>query len=704
MPSFPSKFLPILAIFLAGMLVPARGWSQTPETSGGVELTSEDPIEYDDKEGTVVARKNARLSYDGWLLVADEIRYNQTTGEARAAGHVVVMREGYRLLADRVAYWPKEKKAELIRFRAGQPPLHVAGDTVKGTLEDMTVVNPRFYYGEPDSLSPKITADSVSHFGEGNFQAERLKVHLGSVPVFFAPTISGDIDQIAEPYLEGYGGYSSDLGVVAGIGVGIGFGPTYKVGGTLAYYSNRGLLWGPLVHYRSPSEKPGPNGDFRLNMIRDTGDPGVDNLGNPIDPDRYYMTWDHLQKIGDSVTLTALVNAWSDSAVTRDFRRDLFDQSQQPDTYVEATYRGSSYLIGLFGRYQANDFFAMTERLPEVRFDLVPTSIGAGFLNELQLSAARLEYTDIRNETTLRSDRLDAYYGLTRAIKVDDWLTFTPVVGGRVTYYDKTVDDSGNYTRVLGEVGFDASIRAFGNFDFERPVWEISGLRHLIDTTFQYRYIPEAGKGRDVIPIIDREVFSTSLPPISLAGIRPRLDDLHATNTLRIGFSNIFQTRHRKWGSRNLVNFSLFGDIRFDTEPDEDEYSSIYAFLGITPSDWLRARLYTRINPHSGQLDELNTELWLVDQEYWELGIGTDFLKGQFQQYTLMGRYQITDTFTIMADLHYNDRTGILTEASVRIGQNIRDLWMIEYGVTFFDGPRRETGNRLEFGIRYLGF
>ncbi len=702
---FPlSRTTSVSAILLAGFLAAVPGWTQTPEPSGGIELTSEAPIEYDDRSGSLVARQNARLAYDDWLLVADEIRYNQTTGEAQASGHVVLMREGYRLLADKVTYWPKDKKAELVRYRMGQPPFHVAGEYAGGNIDDLEARNPHFYYGEPDSLAPRASARSLRYFGDNKFQADHLVVRLGPVPVFFAPGISGDIDSLTEPFLEGYGGYSSDLGAFLGLGVGIGIGPTFSVGGTLAYFSARGLLWGPLVRYRSQKDKDLMNGDFRLNMINDTGDRGVDNQGNPIDADRYFMTWDHREKFGEKLSLTALVNAWSDSEVTRDFRSSLFNRSQQPDTYAEATYRGSNYVASLFGRYQANDFFSATERLPEIRFDLMPTAIGAGFVNELQTSAARLDTTDLQNGTTLRSDRLDAYYGLTRAIKVEDWLTFTPVVGGRVTYYDKTVDNSGSYTRVLGEVGFDAKIQGYGNFDFENAIWEISGLRHLVNATFQYRYIPEAGKGRDVIPIIDRDVFSTSLPTIGLADIRPRLDDLHETNTLRIGFNNILQTRHQKWGSRNLVNLSLIGDIRFSTQPGEDDTSSIYALFGVTPADWLRARVYTRINPDGFGLDEVNTELWLVNQDDWELGIGTDFLKGHFQQYTLMGRYRFTDTFSVLADLHYNDKTGILTEASIRIGQNIHHLWMIEYGITFFDGPRRETGNRLEFGIRYLGF
>ncbi|MEZ5277124.1 MAG: LPS assembly protein LptD [Opitutaceae bacterium] len=697
------SLLPAFALLLGSPFVGSglHAAVESPET--GIELTSEAPIEYDDRTGQMVARQNARLSYDGWLLVADEIRYSQTGGRAEASGHVVIMKENYRLLADKVEYWPKEKRAELTRFRLGQPPGYVAGDRAGGTVDDLTTENPVIFYGEPATLAPRATADALHYFGDRRIKADRLVVRLGNVPVFFAPGVSGDID-FGEPYLEGYAGYSSYLGAFAGFGMTVGLGSGLDVGGFLGYFSERGILWGPILRYRPGNDGNGAAGVFRFNTIHDTGERGTDVLGDPIDTDRYFLAWEHYQDVNDRLSLTALVNAWSDSEVTRDFRPSLFDQSQQPDTYVEAAYRGSNYQVSLFGRYQANEFFAMTERLPEVRFDLMPTAIGHGFVHELQLSAARLEYTDVSDQTRLQSDRFDAYYGLSRAMRLQPWMTFTPLVGGRATHYEKTVDGSDSYTRWLGEIGFDASIKSFADFDFKEPIWEINGLRHLINTTLQYRYIPDAEKGRSIIPVIDRNVFSTALPPLSLSEIRPTLDDLSDTNTLRIGFDNTIQTRSRDYGSRDLFRLYLAGDIRFNDDPAVDDPSSIYTLFDFTPAPWLRARFYTRINPDTWELDELNTELALIDQEYWQLSVGTDFLKGEFQQYTMDGRFRVNETFAINARLHYDAKTSILNEASIRIAQNIHNLWEIEYGITFYDGPRRETGNRLEFGIRFLGF
>jgi LPS-assembly protein len=580
----------------------------------------------------------------------------------------------------------------------------LAGDHAEGSIDSLSVEDPVVYYGEPDKLAPRATADEIRYFKDDRIEADRLIVRLGEVPVFFAPGISGDVE-FGNYYLEGSLGYSSDLGAFAGFGIAVGVGHDFDLGGSLEYFSKRGLLWGPIVRYRPRKNENWPIGDFRFNMINDSGERGLDALGQPIDAQRYIGEWKHLQEFGSRASLTILGNVWSDSEVTRDFRQSLFDESQQPDNYLEAAYRGSNYIVSLLGRFDPNDFYPVTERLPEIRFDLMPTNLGHDFLHEAQLSAAKLEYTDRSDATRLKSDRFDAYYGISHAMVPNKWLTLTPVAGGRVTHYRETVDDSGSYTRWLGEVGFDADIKSFANFDFENKVWEIDGLRHLIDTKIQYRYIPEAGKGKPIIPVVDREVFSTVLQPISLAEIRPTLDDLYETNTLRIGIDNILQTRHEEYGSRDLVNLYLAGDIRFSERPGDDDFSSIYAFLGLTPAPWLQCKFFTRLNPNRHlRVEELNTEIWLIDQEYWQLGLGTEFLKHRFQQYTLNARYRINDTFSLHANVRYDAKTEILNELSVRVSQNIRNLWVLEYGFTVYDGPRRVSGNRVEFGIQFLGF
>ena len=104
------------------------------------------------------------------------------------------------------------------------------------------------------------------------------------------------------------------------------------------------------------------------------------------------------------------------------------------------------------------------------------------------------------------------------------------MAGARVTHYADTVGavTAGGYTRTLGEVGFDTALRASGTFDYQNAQWDINGLRHLFTPRLSYRYIPEADRGRARIPQIDRQTFSTYLPPLGLGETR-NIDALRAT-------------------------------------------------------------------------------------------------------------------------------------------------------------------------------
>jgi len=57
------------------------------------------------------------------------------------------------------------------------------------------------------------------------------------------------------------------------------------------------------------------------------------------------------------------------------------------------------------------------ERLPELRFDLLPLAVGGGSTNDSTPVPSALRDDPPEGGPTLRSNRLDAYYALTRPIK-----------------------------------------------------------------------------------------------------------------------------------------------------------------------------------------------------------------------------------------------------------------------------------------------
>ncbi|MDV7401406.1 hypothetical protein RZS08_58855, partial [Arthrospira platensis SPKY1] len=85
-------------------------------------------------------------------------------------------------------------------------------------------------------------------------------------------------------------------------------------------------------------------------------------------------------------------------------------------------------------------------------------------------------------------DRLDATYRLQRPFRLTDWMTLTPLAGGRITHYTNQQQDAAfnpnfddrNYTRSLYELGFDLEARAYANYPTRNRLWGVDGLRHIV--------------------------------------------------------------------------------------------------------------------------------------------------------------------------------------------------------------------------------
>jgi LPS-assembly protein len=292
-----------------------------------------------------------------------------------------------------------------------------------------------------------------------------------------------------------------------------------------------------------------------------------------------------------------------------------------------------------------------------------------------------------------------------RPVAPREWLAFTPVVGGRLTHYANTEGTvrAGDYTRALGELGADVALRSSGTFDYRNPRWKIDGLRHLLTPRLSYRYLPQADRGRARIPQIDREVFSTYLQPLGLGDGR-NIDDLHATNTLRLSIDNTLQTRDPVLGSRDLVVFNVANDFRFRRRPGERDVSEIHTELALLPARWLQVDLYQSFAPRTSTVREFNAGVTLRDGTLWSLRFANNFLRREIEDYSIDGRFRITERFEAVTRLHYDARRRRFNEQTYGIAQNLGNMWLVSYNVSLYSGRRRESSFGFNVRVDVLGF
>ncbi len=635
-------------------------------------------------------------------LTADELRYNSRTKIMVAAGHAVLTKGARRLLADLITYNITDGTYTVGDLRVGEYPVYLTGSSATGDANAIIVNDARATILEPGGLVPTLQAARLFFGADRRLHAESASVGVGPIrPI----ALRGFEHEVGRPLISNVsvtGGYRRSLGVYAQADLHVPVTKTLELGADLGLYSARGVMFGPSGNYASEADGGALyHGYFRSGFINDYGDRLTDVLGRPVPAHRGYVEWQHQQLLSENLTLTGDLNYWRDSEIVRDFRPSAFTKVQQPDTFLESVYSGKNYFVSLFARFQPNTFEHVQQRLPELRFDLLPLAVGGGFYERFNASVAALRDDPPGDSSvsgpTLRSDRFDAYYALSRPMKPSEWLTFTPVAGARITHYASLDGPKNDYTRTLGEVGFDAEMRISGVYDYKNPRWKIDGLRHLLTPRLSYRYIPEGEKGFRYIPQIDRENFSTYLQPLGLGDTRS-IDQLHSANTLRLGFDNTLQTRDPVYGSRDLIMLNVANDFRFHRQPGERDVSEIHTELAIMPARWLELGVYQSFAPQDFTMREFNTGITLRDGHEWTARFSSNFLRSELNDYFFEGSRRFNEAFEGIVHLRYDARKQRFNEQTYGVRHNLGNTWRIEYLVTLYDGPRRES--RFGFNIR----
>ncbi len=684
------------------------------------ELSSIDPIEYDEDAQRLVARGDARLDYGDTRLRADRITYYQEYTLADAVGNVAITQKGNRLVADRLSYEVENEIFSVELLKTGQWPFYTSGVSAGGTQDDVTLEGATLYYGNPGRFTPSVSADSIRFVqGERDYvKMDGATFRIGSIPFFYLPGYTYYLNN-SPYYLDLTAGEDSQLGAYVQSTFLLPLGSSVRAGANLDYYTNRGALAGPAAQYVYNSESQSIVGALSTGFIDDQGDADerdVDRLGRPIDNSREFAAWRHKHHIGQRFTATASISYWSDSEVTRDFREDYYDDNQLPDNFAEAAYAGDNYIVSAFGRFNFNDFQLVQERVPEVRFDLLPLPIfetGAYHRASASYARVREDFDDFLAPPPVEeteADRIDLNYRIERPVHLTDWLSFTPLAGARFTSYDNQEQDAAlpfpapmeeSYERDIFELGFDLEMRAYRSYDTINRTWGINGLRHIVRPVLRYRYYSDPDDLNETV-LIDREVFDLERPVLDLSDLR-NVDQISETHLARLGVENLFQTRAKGYGSRTLASLNFYQDILFDKElrydgSEEETFNATWVEFILEPAPWLKFEMASRFKTESLTLEELRTRTVLTSGEIWELGLSTDLINKQIDQYRLDFVYRINERYSFLSDVRYDSDAGELTRFSLGLSSRIGSTWEILYALTFREDARREDD--VEFSIK----
>ncbi|MBL6828510.1 MAG: LPS-assembly protein LptD [Puniceicoccaceae bacterium] len=694
------------------------------------ELSSIQPLEYDEESQRLVARGDAQLDFENTRIRADRITYYQKLSLADARGNVAISRDGRRLIADRLSFESQENIFSVGIFRTGQWPYYVSGISAGGTIENADIQGASLYYGNPSPYSLSVSSDEVRYVNEedGEYVSmDGATFRIGRIPFFYLPGYRHYLSDAAY-LLDINAGSDSELGYYLQTTSLFPVTSWLRTGANLDYYSKRGLLAGPTAQYVYNSSSQSIVGALSTGAINDKGNQAernVDALNRQIDSKRYFTEWRHKHHIGERLTATASASYWSDSDLTRDFRDDIFYENQLPDNFAELSYAGDNWIVSAFGRFRPNNFQLVQERTPEIRFDLLPIPVpNTGAYHRATASYVQLNEDFGRNSpgTTIegKSNRSDLTYRIEQPIQLANWLTLTPLAGARLTQYENQQIDSlapffsvplpttldSSFSREIYELGFDLEARACANYPTFNKAWGIDGLRHLVRPTLRYRYYSDPDDVNQ-IAAIDRQVFDLKRPLLDLSDLR-NVDQISKTHLIRLGVENLFQTRSKDYGSRTLAALNFYQDIIFEKNlrydgDKEDSFNATWAELVLNPAPWLKFDLASRFKTESFTLEELRTGTTIKSGEIWQLGLSTYLLNKRIDQYRLDHIYLINERLSLLTDVNFDANSGKLTRVRVGLRTRIGSTWDLVYAITFREDARRESDVSFDIQLHLAG-
>jgi LPS-assembly protein len=669
-----------------------------------VELSADDPIEYDAASSHLIATGNARLITEKASIQADKMEYSAERGTALAKGNAIFISSRIFSLMDELNY---DAASGVIAASNGiicVDPIIIDATRLHIERRYQKIENGTLYFGQPDDFSPNICARKFEVLNFKKVRAESIVFKVGKLPLFYMPTC---VFPIAERpfWLTNSRGIQSNLGFFLRNDLYTRKNEDIVIGGLLDVYTKRGLLIGPALKIKKETDSKKIFSKSRFGFIRDGGS---FKLRNPkpgqreIERDRFFLETRNIAHFFDRVDAVADLNWQSDPEIMRDFRPFWYASDPIHDSFIETTYRGDNYILSAFVRVRPNNFHDTIIKTPELRAEMLPRRIG----ETDAYGRAFVNYAHLRGKNKLgmrhELDKFNGYCGIYMPIPLASWLSIRPIAGVNVTEYLLN-GESKNYIRVAAQVGFDIDMLFSGRSNYANELWDIHGIRHVLQPVVQYRYIPQARIKNSEVPLIETRTFDTNLPEIDLADMR-NVDDISSQNLFRVGLKNLLQTSYNGYVARDLLKLDAYQDIRLRRNIDsvlgvrERTLSDMHILFGAYPIDWFGLDCRTRIDSKRLTLNEIVSSLGMRDGDVWKLSFLVHALQHSTCQYGLNFATKLNSRIQLTVALHYDARIKKFTERRFSIESMLGHSWNAEYALIIRNKASRES--KYQFVVR----
>jgi LPS-assembly protein len=479
--------------------------------------------------------------------------------------------------------------------------------------------------------------------------------------------------------------------------------------------------------------------------------------GVPFD-NRYRVAYQHYLQFGPDFSSTTDLNFWSDPWITRDYFQSEYQEENQPANFVSLNQYNPNFTIGLLASPQVNPFFQTVERLPELTVDTKQQKIFNSPIEYTSQSSVvnfQMKYADTTyfrdpfeypytsfpnnvpqttaynfyhpNQTpgydasqlnNYSAYRYDTYHEFSYPHQYFNFLSLTPRIGGRFTYYsddNQDITDTANNDGLTSDKITDPKARFAGNVGLEGdfkisrtwlnvsdPDLGINGIRHVIEPFFDSEYAPSPTVSPNDIRGFDDRLYSTQLQPLDWTEYNS-IDSIDREAVVRFGVWNKIQTK-RDGVNYDLVTLQTYGDADFDhnfsAATPSSTFSNLFNNFNFNPIPQLTFQTQSSLAINGNSYNEIdNNVIWNPDPSV-RLTVGDHYINhspifDDGNQVSLDLFYRINEHWQFEGQEQFEGTTGHLQLQQYTIYRDL-DAWQL--GMTYSDS---ELNNQSDHTIYF---
>ncbi|HEY1081655.1 MAG TPA: LPS assembly protein LptD, partial [Prosthecobacter sp.] len=335
---------------------------------------------YDPETGLATARGDVRISYTDVEIRCGTASYNATTGEVIARDGVVIWKAGTTYRGENIIYNANSGELSGDAVRSSMPMDMGSFFYQTDKFETETKLIQKLeggdtYFTTHDLQNPnfRLRARKLTIYPDDRVVLRNVTVLAGDTPVFWFPIISQPLkDEVGFRFTPGF---QSRWGAFLLTQYGVIHGDHTLAKYRLDLRASRGVGVGADFLSLRHKDNRKNFGNLKLYYLRDS-DPGNNRTGEargPVGEDRYRVNFQHrIYLPGPEKSTWYLdfdINKVSDAHFYEDFFFNDFRETPEPENQVSLVHTDPAYVATLMARFQANDFYTVGTKLPELAID-----------------------------------------------------------------------------------------------------------------------------------------------------------------------------------------------------------------------------------------------------------------------------------------------------------------------------------------------